>query len=67
MVGLAGAFGLRVTGEGVETEDQAARLRALRCDRGQGYLFARPLPAAAFEARLLAPTAALADAERIAA
>ncbi len=30
--------------EGVETEDQAAMLRAIGCDSLQGYHFARPLP-----------------------
>jgi diguanylate cyclase (GGDEF)-like protein/PAS domain S-box-containing protein len=35
-------LGLTVTVEGVETEEQVATLRALKADRGQGYLFARP-------------------------
>jgi EAL domain-containing protein (putative c-di-GMP-specific phosphodiesterase class I) len=34
-----------VVAEGVETEGQAAVLRAKRCDKLQGYLFARPMPA----------------------
>jgi EAL domain-containing protein (putative c-di-GMP-specific phosphodiesterase class I) len=46
VAGLAKALGLSVTGEGVETAAQAAQLRMLGCDRGQGYLFARPLPGA---------------------
>ena len=40
--------------EGIETEHQLARLRALRCERGQGFLLSPPLPAeelAAFLAR----------------
>lgn len=41
---LAHTLGLRTVAEGVETEDQRDRLRALGCDRLQGYLFARPLP-----------------------
>jgi EAL domain-containing protein (putative c-di-GMP-specific phosphodiesterase class I) len=36
---------VRVVAEGVETEEQLARVRALRCDRAQGYLFGRPMPA----------------------
>jgi EAL domain len=40
-----GNFGLklRVTAEGVETEEQAERLRELGCDEVQGFWFARPL------------------------
>ena len=45
IVALAGALGLRVVAEGVETEAQAGRLRDLGCHELQGYLFARPLPA----------------------
>ncbi len=46
IVALAKALNLSVTGEGVETPAQHALLRELGCDRGQGYLFARPLVAA---------------------
>ena len=42
---MAHSRGLRVVAEGIETADQAAKLRALGCDRGQGYLFSRPIPA----------------------
>lgn len=42
---LAHRLGMEVTAEGVETEEQAAAARAVGCDRAQGYLFARPLPA----------------------
>jgi EAL domain-containing protein (putative c-di-GMP-specific phosphodiesterase class I) len=49
---LAHALGLRVTAEGIETDDQAARLRDLGCDHGQGYHFARPVPAADLTERL---------------
>jgi diguanylate cyclase (GGDEF)-like protein len=54
---IALAHGLRigVVAEGIETEAQFETLRAMGCDVGQGYLFARPLPA--LEAgRLLSPS-----------
>ncbi len=44
VVGMARTLHLDVVAEGVETEDQAAALRALGCRYGQGYLFARPAP-----------------------
>ncbi len=52
VIALAAAFGLNVVAEGIETSAQAARLRALGCGLGQGYLFVPPLPAEAFEALL---------------
>ncbi|MEU8659393.1 putative bifunctional diguanylate cyclase/phosphodiesterase [Actinoplanes philippinensis] len=47
IVDLATGLGLTTVAEGVETGDQAALLRALGCQRAQGYHFARPVPAAA--------------------
>jgi diguanylate cyclase (GGDEF)-like protein len=49
IVALAKALGLSVTGEGIETSVQREQLRELDCDRGQGYLFARPQPAELIE------------------
>ncbi len=46
VVNLAHALGIVVVAEGVETEAQLVALRALRCDRAQGYYWNRPLPAA---------------------
>ncbi|MET0325235.1 MAG: EAL domain-containing protein [Ilumatobacteraceae bacterium] len=45
VVNLGHSFGIAVIAEGLETPLQLARLRQLRCDRGQGYLFGRPRPA----------------------
>jgi diguanylate cyclase (GGDEF)-like protein/PAS domain S-box-containing protein len=46
MVALAGALGLRITAEGIETGEQAASLASLGCPQGQGYWFSRATPAA---------------------
>jgi diguanylate cyclase (GGDEF)-like protein/PAS domain S-box-containing protein len=45
VIGLAHALGLRVTAEGVETQDQLSSLIALECDEAQGYFFSPPQPA----------------------
>jgi len=45
VITVAKSLGLAVTAEGIETETQLGELRSLGCDRGQGYLFARPVPA----------------------
>jgi diguanylate cyclase (GGDEF)-like protein/PAS domain S-box-containing protein len=41
IIGLSHALGLTVVAEGVETPSQLATLRALDCDRAQGFLFAK--------------------------
>jgi EAL domain-containing protein (putative c-di-GMP-specific phosphodiesterase class I)/CheY-like chemotaxis protein len=56
VMGMSHALDLSVVGEGVETADQAARLRTLGCDEAQGYHFARPCPADDIDALLLAAT-----------
>ncbi len=40
-------LGMDIVAEGIETPEQLALLRGLNCDYGQGYLFAKPLPAQA--------------------
>ncbi|WP_417318334.1 putative bifunctional diguanylate cyclase/phosphodiesterase [Emcibacter sp.] len=42
---LAMTLGMDLVAEGIEEESQLAILRNLGCHAGQGYLFARPLPA----------------------
>lgn len=50
------AFGkqreMRVVAEGVETEDQLARVRQLGCDRAQGFLLGYPVSMEEIDARL---------------
>ncbi len=45
IIALAHTLGMQVVAEGVETEEQLQMLRSMECDRVQGYLFSRPLPA----------------------
>jgi EAL domain-containing protein (putative c-di-GMP-specific phosphodiesterase class I) len=49
VIQLAKALALKVTAEGVETEEQIKQLTAMECDRGQGYFFARPASAKTIE------------------
>jgi diguanylate cyclase (GGDEF)-like protein len=55
IVMLAGQLGLTVTAEGVETATQCEHLKRIGCDQAQGYLFARPMPAAQAGAFLRQP------------
>ncbi len=60
IVALGRSLSLHITAEGVETEDQLARLREHECDQVQGYLLGRPAPPdqlPALRARALAEAA----------
>ncbi|MEY9886606.1 diguanylate cyclase (GGDEF)-like protein/PAS domain S-box-containing protein [Catenulispora sp. MAP5-51] len=50
VITMAHALGMITVGEGIESDAQYDALRALGCDQGQGYLFAEPVFAGAFEA-----------------
>jgi len=50
IVQLGADLDLEVIAEGVESADQVTALTAMGCQLFQGYLFAKPLPAADFEA-----------------
>jgi predicted signal transduction protein with EAL and GGDEF domain len=58
MVQLAHRLGLTVIAECVETSAQAARLRAIGCDTGQGWLYSRPVHPDRISALLTTTTAA---------
>jgi diguanylate cyclase (GGDEF)-like protein/PAS domain S-box-containing protein len=47
---VARTLGMQTVAEGIETEEQAALMHELACDRGQGWLFGRPMEAAALQA-----------------
>ena len=51
-IDLGHRLGLRVVAEGVETQEQLDALAAADCDAVQGYLLARPMPAANLRAAL---------------
>ena len=61
VVGLSSSLGIRTTAEGVETEEQLARLTSEGCSEAQGFLFSRPKPAADV-ARMLREQAPRAEA-----
>ena len=52
LVAMAHNLGLGITAEGVETQAQAAFLLNEKCEEAQGYLYAKPLSSADFDAYL---------------
>ncbi|MCI4665742.1 MAG: bifunctional diguanylate cyclase/phosphodiesterase [Neomegalonema sp.] len=53
IIDIGDQLDMRVVVEGVETREQFALVKALRCDAVQGYLFGRPKTAAAMRTHLL--------------
>jgi diguanylate cyclase (GGDEF)-like protein len=52
MISLAHNLGMKPVGEGVETAEQLACLREMKCELAQGYYFSEPLPSQAASALL---------------
>jgi EAL domain-containing protein (putative c-di-GMP-specific phosphodiesterase class I) len=65
IVELARVLGMDVVAEGIETRDQYRLLRQMGCRYGQGFLFARPLPAADISKLLRLPGRVLPDPEHV--
>jgi diguanylate cyclase (GGDEF)-like protein/PAS domain S-box-containing protein len=55
IIGIGNTLKLTTLAEGIEMAEQRAGLEKLGCELGQGYFFARPLPASAIEAILKSP------------
>jgi EAL domain-containing protein (putative c-di-GMP-specific phosphodiesterase class I) len=55
IIDLARVLGMDVVAEGIETGEQYLLLRQMGCRFGQGYLFAKPLPAEQVSALLRLP------------
>lgn len=64
IVAMARALCVDVVAEGIETPEQVATLRELGCEKGQGYLYARPDTAAAAMQWLMRRVPAQAQAAR---
>lgn len=52
VLSIAHTFDFETLAEGIETEEQASFLGAAGCELGQGFLYARPMPADDFSALL---------------
>jgi diguanylate cyclase (GGDEF)-like protein len=61
IVGLGDTFGMTVTAEGVETDEQAAQLAMANCTHLQGYLFSKPIAAGEIPALMQRLAAASAE------
>jgi len=63
IIELARVLGMDVVAEGIETCEQYLLLRQMGCRFGQGFLFARPMPAEALSQLLRLPGRELPDPE----
>ncbi|MGB3201202.1 MAG: EAL domain-containing protein [Nodosilinea sp.] len=54
IIGLGHTLGMDLIAEGIETQDQGLALRSLGCEFGQGYYWAKPMPAMEASAMLRA-------------
>ena len=54
LVRMAKKLGMRTIAEGIETKEQGDFLRSVGCEYGQGYYYARPMPADSFTNLLMA-------------
>jgi EAL domain-containing protein (putative c-di-GMP-specific phosphodiesterase class I) len=54
IIALAQNLGIHAIAEGVETGEQLAQLRALKCEFGQGYFFSKPVAAEEADALMAA-------------
>ena len=52
VLAFARELGLRVVAEGIEAEEELMAVQRLRCDAGQGFHLAPPMPAAELRALL---------------
>ena len=66
VIELAGILNLKPVAEGIERADQLQRLLELKCDLGQGFFFARPLPSEELQTLLTERTAMRAEADALA-
>jgi diguanylate cyclase (GGDEF)-like protein/PAS domain S-box-containing protein len=53
IVTLAHQLGMEVVAEGIQTEEQRARLQSLGCEYGQGFFLSEPVPADRAESLLM--------------
>ena len=65
IISLAHSLKMKVVAEGIELPQHVAFLSNENCDIGQGYLFARPIPGAEFEALIRSRPNFLAPASEI--